>query len=1333
MQSTVTKLDGVDTLKYRYARSVKIPIIYVSYIAPRMPDQINEKTQRDYLSTIRFSSLREQIERLDLDAPDWKVIDDYIEENKMSILPERTSMLYFHILTTKRLVNDDTIVDYLIIINSYYRSRGVPDITILQLRERYKDWLGKWDVSIQVTIDEADYIDRVQSDMLAVKTDIWISPPVYTRHLAEFTPMYRVSGTGREGVTTSTVGDMSTIGDIGRGTLQRPEPYKGLSIFDSVSLSLHVPYVRYRHSDGRDFHKVWDDDTQMFPDMKTVIDVGQHISENTFYITVWTGAGDPKKATKDSFIQAVYSLPKGKLWIDTSVTDDDMLDDVRNFISQSFIGMEIDNKVDTKVGGGMLIIGLEYDLSFFSYILLDDVASRYLFIKENIKPLMRKDVPYYNYRGISEAVNPVEEYGLPYIVNRSMINFELKGYKIDPTLASQLTGDPISGNRLIPMIEISIREAENRLEVFRFSWVLSILLTKYSGRRYSTEAGDLSEREILDHIGAYWIGDIYDDVYETALFDVDEQFHRAKNRVKHLIKAVSGPNRINLDNYVDKMSTRKESRLSYLKRIVPELFSGHGRDLQSKHQPYPVDHGDIDKWLDDGLQVLAFPKMFSATDMAILYRDDVTPDSWEGDDHPDDYWYFICIDSDGRSDTDLKYPGVRKNIGVNKDRYPWMPCSFTKDQRVDGKSFFDLVYYGEHIERSTGIKFQAKTSKILKHRRLGNVNIDIKRVLSDICDTDSDTDFIRVGSYRTINSMIHAVHTAVEGFDVDEDIEPVEIAEMDADEVRERMVFMGPWLCKQELFDISDEIIMEELTNTNKEFDSSKFYRYLEEVYNVNISVFYSPKREKGHEASSVSYIEVPRNRLYHVASTPRRETVILLKHWGSDGDKLDYPQYELIAMRTRRKLQLLFDSDIPMLLNQVILACNNELVWNGTEFLVKSPVVILPEVQLGSFRLVEQVVDSCGKLRAVIVSDGVGRSLFVLHTPLQPLGIPVVKDLQSLAQYSYVPPGLSIVSKCVVDGVIVAVNAMIGGMKIQISGTTVDIRGVSTTTVDTTADVMSGVPIEPLQPLINTGSNLSAISAKLESTMKVILQVLTWLCNVAMISKISSEMLATRLFKVDTSSRTYDLSRLNKVLPPAVSMADALRHLEGEAPSLASNGVIICTSAVLMERWRYYVKQYMKRVEGLDTPNTIEIEGQLAQVLDFKARPSQVVIIGGVELDSWLSVTRMRRDGAYKMKMVIETRFSQYVYPYVYKAVDGRLYMIQNTDTLRQAIALCVRWRTHMDNPGRDIEPHDDPLPPYKLYKVQGAKGIKMEKKPDIPQILRYSNEIYAAILPVH
>src|SRR5690606_20443389 len=101
------------------------------------------------------------------------------------------------------------------------------------------------------------------------------------------------------------------------------------------------------------------------------------------------------------------------------------------------------------------------------------------------------------------------------------------------------------------------------------------------------------------------------------------------------------------------------------------------------------------------------------------------------------------------------------------------------------------------------------------------------------------------------------------------------------------------------------EEIVADIENPEVEFASEKYYRGLEELFNINIFVFNpgtTPQDSADNEDKLI--IEVPRSKISHIRPyRPKRDTVLVFKHWGTEiNSKIPYPHCELIISSYKAK-----------------------------------------------------------------------------------------------------------------------------------------------------------------------------------------------------------------------------------------------------------------------------------------------------------------------------------------------------------------------------------------------------------------------------------------------
>lgn len=236
---------------------------------------------------------------------------------------------------------------------------------------------------------------------------------------------------------------------------------------------------------------------------------------------------------------------------------------------------------------------------------------------------------------------------------------------------------------------------------------------------------------------------------------------------------------------------------------------------------------------------------------------------------------------------------VENNTEENSEKYPYVPCC-GKEDKID--EFFN-IYYKESTEKAKSYKsYEINTIKVLDYKRTGKVPVQVQNLLSSYT-TDEKYEFNRIGSVRSVNSLIHCIMIALQ--DINDDATYYRNLNTNSEReefcktIRKKMITYFPDLnvYKQELYDISNEDIKLKLQDENEFLDPALYYRGLEELYNINIFVF-TPEIDGNKEPS----IEIPRHKFTHIRpDRPARDSIIIFKHSGGESEDLKYPQCELI------------------------------------------------------------------------------------------------------------------------------------------------------------------------------------------------------------------------------------------------------------------------------------------------------------------------------------------------------------------------------------------------------------------------------------------------------
>ena len=692
------------------------------------------------------------------------------------------------------------------------------------------------------------------------------------------------------------------------------------------------------------------------------------------FITVWSGHGDIRKATKKSYKYGKYNLETNRLTIRSPVTDISDEQIILDRLRQAF-PLDISNVSEISVGGEFYI----YDLEIQDYILVDmimnnDLMRSYLFIDEVSNPYAEKARLRIRYRSLLPGLDEETEITGSYIVNPSSVDVilqqqyaqgdEIIYIQMAPT-AENTTG--IQKFRLVqgqPYVKVKIGRANSREVLNKFIQVFSRLMNYYKGNHTETEQRYL---------------ELIPEVFQR---EIEEEITEREERSKQ----------------------KGKSRNEMLHNMAPDVFvKGYARACQKGKQPIILSPDQVPLWtsqqfvingIERNRQVMPYPPS-------------------------DPKWIFACPDDAN------PFPGVKINKNLsNVDKYPCIPCCFTSDQMTPGSNSKYNRCFGQKgpLEKTTTKEsHRTKTDKILDPDRVG----DVPKAIRDLVSRYSpQTKLIsRLGVVRSPNSLLHCVSLAIPdqaylniADSSDRELYVREIRKIIASQV-------NPGLLKQELYDSTDEEIEDQLNNPEIFLDPKIHYRAIEETYNVNIFVFTPPSKNE----KDFGNLEIPRYKLFHTRSFhPNRKSILIFKHWGSESDALEYPQCELIidelgeitpkeeieksteielsslkpiSLKTKNQIRI-FEPDMSTLLYNAILTIHQVITGNiedNAYFVARSNIYSMLNFQtIINNKATHQIIDSYGKMRGLIFpSNNIsGNNITILFPASQPENLPISNEM---------------------------------------------------------------------------------------------------------------------------------------------------------------------------------------------------------------------------------------------------------------------------------------------------------------------------------------------------
>lgn len=291
-----------------------------------------------------------------------------------------------------------------------------------------------------------------------------------------------------------------------------------------------------------------------------------------------------------------------------------------------------------------------------------------------------------------------------------------------------------------------------------------------------------------------------------------------------------------------------------------------------------------------------------------------------------------------------KYPGVRKNIISNSDKYPYVPCCFKVEQTT--KPNF-LKYYSEGIVEQAEQIRMITTDKPLNPRFFGILPESINNLLTSL---NIEKAYARHGVSVTTDSFIDCISLAI-----------------DSKVTRESILKnVNLTLCLQEnpgmtLYDI--KLMIE---NKNVYFDPRRYLRLIEHLININIYLF---------DSNGIS-LPYHVHGYYKYKNNIRRSILIyehrdirrceLIASWDTDTE-----EYEYIHEFSSETMDNILYESFPM--------------WvSGKKIYSIKPEPITE-------KCISQYVDMYGKVRGMLVQDeNMNGPVYIKTPPLPTLNVPL-------------------------------------------------------------------------------------------------------------------------------------------------------------------------------------------------------------------------------------------------------------------------------------------------------------------------------------------------------
>jgi hypothetical protein len=1225
-------------------------------------------------------------------------IKDVLEQYLSSI--DINDILLFYISTKLKVGADNKYLDDLddkTITKIKYCLLNTPDFNS-NILKTYKTDYKNWKTKLQIYIDDDAKILREfeeqknifnEIDKIDYKNQVHISP------FMENKKILLVSGKLKSNYK-----------------IKINEDY-GQFIFNSIVLSKNIPFICYNDYLSNGIYKIYNDNRpkNKIKLNKIIIKKEDTPIPNTIYFKLWYG--DDKKlhfknATDNSFTIGVYNIQTNILKVEIPSINNDIYltdDELYNKISETFPEIDFNFKNtdikntdnDIKIMGNVNMYNVKFnEITFLHMFLIYDIMNRYFYIDESEKTTALRKSIILEYRGIFTGTKNTSKNSIASIkIKKSILDindkFKIFNFK-DNTITTYISKQKIDYLTL----EIT---ASSKYAIESVIYIFQKLMNIY--------------KFLSPLLNSYYTNEIK--INELNYDDTNDD-----------------PDKI--------VNIRNNKEFKILKDKMPEIFEESYLRICQKSTPTHIDDKDIENYTK---QTFIQNPNKSTDNKSLIVNKQILKYPVKNS--------VLNLKCD--SDPAYPYPGVMANTLPNKMEYPWIPCCFklNKMEPSDKQGYLNYLKYLNNEAPGT-TKFKSKIKNLdpniikLFNNKINNKNINFNILTISFSN----------------NSIIECILTAlsktnIKYLSLDKQHEK-ELQQLISDfntktTENDKKIFIenfrtnlaqSPYInisaLKQELYDYSNDQIIDLLIDNSDVFNYQYLYRALELFFDINIYVFIG----EGHDISMV----IPNNKLVHIRPLTNKNTIILYQVL--DKSKT-FPHYHLILANNSQNNTNTYifnvqddnfnQNNINTLCHEMLEYINTNLTFNnistnfnGTSIFSRQNIYSINYdsiFNIDKYNIIykSQFIDTNGKTRAITIdilntNNDFITSLTLCIPPTQPLNISETSELTKIEYgllkqlINILPTGfgktLDISNNTdqldyVIDGLWYNFMNIENGIFIPILYTEEDLAELNELNI---------LQNHNYNPILSYGLNKVDNLMFLKKQLNIIVNVIKWCYDIY--STESTIKTASDFFKnyvlldqrnLTTSNNFYHLENFPYKLPSSVKLQNALAELYNIATSnnnfiveinssqINSSQIIsskIISSKIISSQInnRYMLNMYNqdfydKIYNMLLDYSTIPIGNFRYDFInnyyqyssDYKQMPNTKIFTSYSELIKWQNNIDVSLN--ISIKNTIEEEFFIKNSNFIYISPTNRKYIVQKTfnSTLSYALYICNYWQNNKIN----------------------------------------------------
>ena len=1066
----------------------------------------------------------------------------------------------------------------------------------------------------------------------------------------------------------------------------------GYDIFSYSNVSEYIPYIRYMDHKGQAWTKLYKEERiDELPDYDNIIvDIVGSEKNNTISAILWLGEiKNPGKkmyeSQKDTFFKIIYNLDKKRNDYNTLEIETILFKNEENekytiqkvkdaFPMLNLVGTPKEGKIRCEFS----IYNIKVNEKSFFHLIQNNTPYNYFFktLENNIYFAFKKNVQlgFYREKLLDDKIKP----DIKFVINQRTTLIE-ENKRLINSKNKQIDKLIESG---VDYIKIIINRSNSRDLLMSFIRALKLCLSSY----VSTKGKN----------NKLYIDKLYDN-YLPNLYDIG--------------------------NISD---IKEKSIIKHLKEVAPEIFvGGYARVCPPSRQPIIINAKNKKEWEDKGLIPRPFPK--------------------------ENPYLFVCPRDPNKKGSAI-YLGIQRNRGLkSRNEYPYVPCCFIKPTDDEEGSY--TRYINNQFSKNPIAKVTILISRpsILPPFKPSYVpSTKIYNVLSK-----NEKNIYRRGTVFSPNSFLHCIADALfpeyEKLKNDEDREEFVI------KIRHKITEnINPAVMKQELYEYSPKEIIDSINNVTSFFDPIYYYRSIEELYNINIFLFgIQSGIEKDKSITDEGYIQIPNYKLFYSNYfKPERTNILILRNWGSDSNDLLIPQCELLVHYDfdDKILYKSFNEHIgkicyDALMNSIqtytcILNRKNYTDQNPNPInpiiVYKNIYTIMDHFKIYSGKPISQYIDPYGKLRAINF-EVENKIITICTIPSKPENLPIENKIYKI-EYEYAIKYMGINP----SSISINTDDMVEGLWFNIIGIQ---QGEYIPIIPVNKSIFSKYPEGEKCYILSKNIEITNRLNKLRKYLNIIIQVIRWFfelfidqynnnLNFPKDKKLQIQNLIkdkgilsveynlieiflewytlTNQVDCDDSANFYNLDKIPYRFPKIKTLEDALDYIY----NLSENFIVKDKNN---KKILFYNNEFYKKIRSnlynfnkLSLDPITYIKGYYTNESDFKVNNNTILFNNDNDLEKWITNVmndKINKNTKFSIRDKIGIKDWKLIEPYLFRNIDNKLYLIQNTieGSKNAALFISQNWIDKGINYGYENLNELVKLPDHIIYSVDDLGNLKV------------------------